>query len=580
MHVFIKLFRLRYAVSLILACGISVAVYGQTGMLEKPMPKSVLIEEQTGSGCGNCPDGAAMLASLKESLGSCLQVIAYHVGHYAEPYGTRPDFRTWQGDSLLSFWGEYGYPAASIERRYFERFGHGILAFGRGNWEEAISMCSADTATVNLHVSATLDAANRELKVNVAGYYYKASDSASNYLHVALIQNHLEGPQNQAPAGYLHEHVFRDFLTSIWGDTLRQTSQGSSFSRTYTYTVSENYRGVEADVRNLEVVIFVSEGRENVINAAGCKPRLSGINDPAAAMLRMKSIPQRYVARDFAAELQSKYNDTVKRIGYEVTLNGEKKTYEMEVCLPPYETKAVTLRVDAYEPAAQNTIVFRLVSLNGTAYAGNGVTLIFSAPLSVVSPLMVELSTDADPQEVFWYVADPEGTHLQDFGPYSGEEQVSVIEGLKLEQGYYCIHFCDTKGNGWQNKPRGSYKIKDAEGKLVAQNYDIRDKGEIVSVYVSRRQTPNETLPVFNNGRLYPNPSRENACFSGTAAETGIWHYSLSDLRGEVLYNGTLEVRSGEDFELNLSLQQLTQGLYLFHVKTLQGIRVFKLVKN
>lgn len=579
MHVFAKLFR-EYALSVILAGGVSVAAYAQTGVSENPMPKAVLIEEQTGSSCGNCPDGAAMLTSLKESLGNRLQVVAYHVGHYAEPYGSRPDFRTWQGDSLLSFWGEYGYPSASIERRYFEKFGRGILAFGRGNWEEAIGMCSADTATVNLYVSATLDATVRELKVNVEGYYFKASDSVNNYLHVALIQNHLEGPQNQAPADYLHEHVFRDCLTPIWGDTLRQTSRGSRFSRTYTYTVPENYRGVEADVRNMEVVIFVSEGCENVINAAGCKPRLSGINDPAAAVLRMKGISQRYVARDFAAEIQSKYNDTVKRIGYEVTLNGEKKTYEMDVCLPPYETENVTLRVDAYEPAAQNTIVFRLVSLNGTAYNGNGVSLTFSAPLSVVSPLIVELSTDADPQEVFWYVADPDGTHLYDFGPYTGEEQVSVTEGLKLEEGYWCIHFCDAKGNGWQNKPRGSYKIKDAEGKLVAQNYDVRDKGEIVSVHVSRKGTPNEISSAFEQGRLYPNPTSGNACFSGTSCETGIWHCTLSDLRGEVLYSGTLAVHSGEDFELSLSLGQLPEGLYLFHVKTLQGIRVFKLVKR
>lgn len=472
------------------------AGHAQDRVSTTPAPKAVLLEEQTGSHCGNCPDGAAVIATLKAQMGAGLQVIAYHAGGYA---GTNPDFRTWQGDSLLaSLWGEYGYPQGVIDRMYFP-ISPRLMAIGRGDWEEAVYSRQADTATVNLYAAATLDAATRELKVEVEGYYVKASDSAANYLHVALIQNHLDGPQNGAPAGYRHEHVFRDFLTPLWGDTLTAVRAGDRFAKTYTYTVPADYRGVEANVRYMEVVVFVSAARGDVRNATGCKPKLTGINDPAAAVLTLDPLPNRYGACDFAGALESKFNDTIKRFAYEVTLNGEKKSYEMDVVVPPYEKEAVTLRIDAYDPAAQNTVEFRLTSVNGTAYEGTSVRLTFNEPLPVVSPLTVEVTTDAHPAECYWYVANQAGELLYEFGPYEGKEPVSVTEGLKLEPGIYSLAFRDTKGDGWQQRPRGSYKIKDMNGKLVAQNYDIRDKGDVVAVRVTGRTTDTTAVEAVAN---------------------------------------------------------------------------------
>lgn len=560
------------------------ALYGQSNVSVLPQPKAVLLEEQTGMGCGNCPDGADMIADLKARMGNVLQVISYHAGHYAEPNGGDPDFRTAYGDSLLEFWGEYGYPQGEVDRIYFP-FSPGVMAFGRGRWAEAIESRFADTATVNLYVAADLDASTRTLTVQVEGYYAKASDSAGNYLHAALIQNHVPGPQNQAPAGYLHEHMFRDFLTPLWGDTLSTTAKGSKFTKTYTYTVPENYRGVAADVRNLEIVVFVTEKRDEVLNTTGCKPALSGLNDPAAATLTLQALPRRYCARDFGAALESRYNDTLKRIAYEVTLNGAKTAYEMDVEVPPYEQRAVTLRIDAYEPMAQNTVEFRLTALNGAAYNGNTVKLTFNEPLPAASPLIVEMSTDAHPGECYWYVADRDGEVLYGFGPYTGLEQVSVTEGLKLDAGLYSLYFRDTKWDGWQAKPRGYYKIKDADGKLVAQNYDLRDQGDIVAVRVTQRRIGSDTTAVstaeaLQNVRLYPNPATEAVYLSGRAAETGLWTYTLTDMQGRVLGNGTLATTAAQAFEQAIPLQGIPQGLYLLSLQTHQAAYVFRITKR
>ena len=565
-----------------LSLSLSVRIYGQTGVSTEPQPKAVLLEEQTGMGCGNCPDGAAMITSLKARLGHKLQVISYHVGHYAEPNSSQPDFRTSYGDSLLEFWGEFGYPQGEIDRMYFS-FSPILMAFGRSRWAEAIESRFTDAATVNLYAEASLDATTRVLTVKVDGYYVEASETEENYLHVALLQNHVAGPQNQAPAGYLHEHMFRDFLTPLWGDTLSTTAQGSNFAKTYTYKVPADYRGVTANVRNLEIVVFVTKEREEVLNSTGCKPTISGLNDPVAAKLILETLPNRYCARDFEASIENLYNDTIKRISYEATLNGEKKDYEMDVEVPPYEQRTARLRIDAYEPLAQNTVEFRITTLNGVACNGNTVKATFNEPLSVVSPLMVEMSTDAHPEECYWYVADQSGNVVLEYGPYDSEEPVSVEEALKLDTGFYSLYFRDTKWDGWQAKPRGSYKIKDVAGKLVAQNYDLRDKGDILAIRVTQRRrdtTAIETAEALQNVRLYPNPATEVVYLSGSAAETGLWSYTLTDMQGREFGNGILATTAGLTFEQAVSLQGIPQGLYLISLQNRQSAYVFKVTKR
>ncbi|MDE7091651.1 MAG: hypothetical protein K2O53_08025, partial [Bacteroidales bacterium] len=161
------------------------------------------MEEYTGWACGNCPDGAARASWLKALRGDNFQVMAIHAGYYAEPGSRGLDLRTDYSDSLLLQAGEYGYPQGTIDRVLFD--GKDMMAMGRGDWTKAVKARSVDTATVNLWVGATVDVETRTLTVNVEGYYYRAAELSENRLNVALIQNHINGPQNSAPAGYRHE---------------------------------------------------------------------------------------------------------------------------------------------------------------------------------------------------------------------------------------------------------------------------------------------------------------------------------------------------------------------------------------
>ncbi len=558
------------------------SLYGQARVSVQPRPKAVLLEEYTGWGCGNCPDGAAMAAQLKALRGEGLQVIAVHAGHYAEPGEyNRFDLRTDYSDSLLAQAGEYGYPQGTVDRVYMPEYGR-IMAMGRGYWPKAIKSRSFDTAVVNLWVGASLAADSRTLSVTVEGYYYRSALSAVNRLNVALLQNHIEGPQNQAPEGYRHEHVLRDLLTGFWGDNLTETAAGTLFEKTYTYTVPADYRGVAVDLRQLEIVVFVCDDTDTVLNVTACKPALSGISDPTDAVLTLSAVGNRSVSRVFEAEVENTGSDTIRTLRYEAMVNDTARTYDLTVAVPPYEKRPVLLGVDAYTPLDRNRVDFRLMQANGTALNQPAVSVTFSGPIACVSPFTVELKTDLCPDEVYWYVADAAGNRIQTYGPYAGSEAVSVNEELNLEEGLYMLCFADRWWDGWQERPKGYYKVKDADGLLLGQNYDVKERGEQIALRVGRSKQANEGVRALAAAdmRLYPNPAAMVTTLTGRALEDGVWHWRLTDLQGRILRQGMLTVSRGETFAVEVPLETLNNGLYLLTIGNGIGENLFKINKN
>ncbi len=513
---------------------------GQARVSVQPRPKAVLLEEYTGWGCGNCPDGAARASWLKTLRGDNFQVIAIHAGYYAEPGSRGLDLRTDYSDSLLLQAGEYGYPQGTIDRVLFD--GKAMMAMGRGDWTQAVKARSVDTATVNLWVGATVDVETRTLTVNVEGYYYRAAELSENRLNVALVQNHINGPQNSAPAGYRHEHVLRDLLTGQWGELLMATTAGSTFTRTYTYTIPADYRGVKVDLRNLEIIAFVCEDTKTVLQVTACHPAVLGMDEPAGAVLALSAVENRSVTQVFEAAVENTGNDTIRRLGYEAVVNDKAGQYETEVCIPPYEKRTVNLSVAAYEPLDRNRVEIRLTQVNGQATKSNAEAVEFSGPVDCVAPLSVDLCTDLRPDEVYWYVADAAGNRILEYGPYAGSEAVSAKETLDLEPGLYMLYMADKWWDGWQEKPKGYYKVKDATGLLLGQNYDVQNKGGSMALRGQSSMTAGVEMQALavDGLSLYPNPAVETATIGGTAMETGVWTWRLSDMQGRVLLQGNL----------------------------------------
>ena len=74
----------------------------------EPQKKSVLLEKYTGVGCGNCPDGARVASVIKDVAGDRFWILSIHEGHYAEPWGDLPDYRTQWGAAMVEQGGAVG----------------------------------------------------------------------------------------------------------------------------------------------------------------------------------------------------------------------------------------------------------------------------------------------------------------------------------------------------------------------------------------------------------------------------------------------------------------------------------------
>ena len=65
---------------------------------------------------------------------------------------------------------------------------------------------------------------------------------------VVWTQSNILGPQNGANMGddYSHQHMLRQYVTPLWGDTLQSPAKGTYFARDYTITLPEELNDAQA----------------------------------------------------------------------------------------------------------------------------------------------------------------------------------------------------------------------------------------------------------------------------------------------------------------------------------------------
>ncbi len=255
------------------------AIWGataQTLVTTKTLNKNVVLEEYTGIHCTYCPDGHAIAASILENHPGRVSVIAIHQGSFATPSGGEPDYRTPFGDPLAGQTGLQGYPSGTVNRHIFSG---SSTALNRGDWTSSSELILQQPSPVNVGVETSYNSANRELTVHVELYYTASSAVPSNFINVALIQNHVFGPQTGGNAGnnYEHMHMLRYLITGQWGDEVTTTTQGSLVERTYVYTIPADYNNVPCVVENCDVVVSVAQSHQEILSG-DVVPAINGTN--------------------------------------------------------------------------------------------------------------------------------------------------------------------------------------------------------------------------------------------------------------------------------------------------------------
>lgn len=245
----------------------------------QPANRNAVLEDFTGVRCGYCPDGHVRAAAAAAANPGRFLIIAVHTGSYAAPATGWANFTSPYGQALNDQSGVAGYPAGTINRVKATEIGctpqkTGGIAMSRGDWAKGGNAIMALPSYVNLGSKADFDAASRKLTVKVDAYYTGDAPDAGNNLNVAFLQDSIISKQSGGGDAYVQNHVLRTFITGQWGETLDpiKTTKNSKVSRVYTYDVPENFNGStippgggDLKIENCKILVFVSEGKTNIV---------------------------------------------------------------------------------------------------------------------------------------------------------------------------------------------------------------------------------------------------------------------------------------------------------------------------
>jgi len=224
--------------------------------------KRVLIEDYTGTWCGNCTRVSYAIDQAKEQSDKVVAV-AIHNGndpfHFA---GIAPLKNLILPNNPLAL------PVSRLNRV-------NIWATPEhANVQQAIDFTSTNT-TVGLAMNSTLLNGTVSLDVKV-----KFVDNYSDLkLVVYLLEDHLIYFQRNYTSfyngvnpilDYEHNHVLRQSLTDILGEQITGTTSGTTFTKNFTFAVPSNI----ANSDNISFVAFLVGSDNQAINA-----RESHIND-------------------------------------------------------------------------------------------------------------------------------------------------------------------------------------------------------------------------------------------------------------------------------------------------------------
>lgn len=226
--------------------------------------KRVLIEDYTGTWCGNCTRVAYAIEQVKAQTDKVVTV-AIHNGndpfHFA---GIGPLKNLILPNSPLAL------PVSRLNRMNIWTFPE------TSNIQEALDF-TGNNSTIGLAMNSSLNNGNIDLTVDV-----KFLDNYSNLkLVVYLLENGLVYQQfnyTNYYDGYLipnfvHNHVVRTTLTNILGDSISETTNGTTFTRTFSIPVPANI----ANANNISFAAFVVGADNKSLNA-----RESHINETQA----------------------------------------------------------------------------------------------------------------------------------------------------------------------------------------------------------------------------------------------------------------------------------------------------------
>lgn len=229
--------------------------------------KRVLIEDYTGTWCGNCPRVAHAIELAKQQSDAIVTVAIHRSS--SNPSDPNYDPYNYDSSTLESLINISGYPKALLNR--MTRWS----PLEQNNIPQVINLTQGENPKLGLAMNAQVNGGNINLEVKT-----KFSKDFSNLkLVVCVLENGLIYDQVNytnfyTGPGYIlnfqHDHTLRTCLTPLLGEAVANnlTSVGQTYTKTFSVPVPANV----ANANNIEFVAFMVDENNKVINVRKATP--------------------------------------------------------------------------------------------------------------------------------------------------------------------------------------------------------------------------------------------------------------------------------------------------------------------
>ena len=560
---------------------------------EEPQNRKALLEEYTGIHCGFCPDGHARANALLEKYPNDLFIMNIHAGSYAAPNAREVDLRTSYGDALVSNAGVSGFPAGSVSRHIFSGK---ATATERTEWASNVPKILAMSSPVNIAAKGTLDWETRTLSVTVQVYYTNNSAVSTNYIQVAITQDGIVGtqsdygnfnPSQTLPEGkYIHNHAFRDFLTGQWGDSITATSRGSFVEKTYTKTLPEIVGNVNLELIDLHFIAFVTESRNEVLNACTVEMEHKGSPSHYVKLSAMNQAIDntcddsiRFTFKMETAIVTEPITSIV--FNYEASSGTQEFEYIPEEALTANKTYTLeTAPIAVTQRGVNQHLSMKIAKINGKDYTfennnlveADGIKLLALTPSHNIN---VNIWQDKYGSDITWQLKEVDGDVLTSGGPYkdlSSTRTELQTQKATLADGCYSFTIYDKNKDGINsNYGAGHLSITDSiDRPVMLHNGKYKDSLRYLIRFDANAQpldpVANEKEQADYHAVLAPNPANEYSALSFELPAAQTVRVRIIANNGTcVLDLGNKNLTAGKQ-NILLPVNQLAEGLYIIQV--------------
>ena len=560
---------------------------GDTLVSLQPQNRKILIEEFTGLHCPNCPAGHKIANEIQASYPEDCFLINVHAGTLAKPYNGEVDLRSAYGEDLAAQAKVSAIPSVSVNRHIFPGQ-NGWAITGRNYWTEYAEEILDMTSYVNAGARATVNWENSTLKVEVQLYYSGEAPPSltQNRIHIALLQNNIEGTQHGAEANpaqvlpngnYLHGHVLRDLLTGMEGAAVNIPGKGGFLSRSFEKNLPAVYGNVNLDWTQMQVVVFVSEEEGGILTA--CPAPLTFVNGPEyvfdlhdAENLMQPTCDNTTRVAFKVRPLLTETSESIENITFLCSTPGGLQHKFTRNVAEQASRDVWRIESDAIEldKTGETTEVF----LQATAVNGKALSQT-QPPIAVTvrkdyypcssSALLLDVWQDRWGEETSWTFRDEDGFTVDAVESYPNLNASGTLHHahhLTMTKGCYRFVLKDRDGinNG---SGEGKFRMSDAGGKiLVSHQGDFKDSVIWLLQYTpASSQVSSSCLGWYAD--LQPNPASGHTDLQVDVPRPTTISIRLYQPDGRLLHHyGTRRLDNGKH-TLRISLGNYPAGFYL-----------------